>query len=192
MAGVVIAFGRLNPPTTGHAKLIEFAEAVATKLGARVIIFPSPTQEQKKNPLPFNVKVNFLKQMFPKVTFNSNAKVRTPFDALRACSSLGYRKVTVIVGSDRVGDFESFRRYIKPSAKKAKVGDVVLDEYKVLAVPGERDPDAEDDVSGMSASKMRYFADIDDFASFRQGTPTRNERLALQIFRQVRAFRGLR
>ncbi len=191
---VVIAFGRMNPPTTGHEKLIQFTIGVAQKRGADVIFFASPTQDPKKNPLPFKVKVNFLKRMFPRVTFNENPVVKTPFDALRACSALGYRTVVLVVGSDRVAGFETFRNYIKAKGIVKNFDaskDVDLDDYEVVPVPGERDPDA-DDVSGMSASKMRKFAADNDFKSFASGTPTKNMNIAQQLFSQTRAFMGLK
>ncbi len=170
-------------------------QQTAKRVGGQVIVFPSQSQDRKKNPLPFSNKVSFLKQMFPRVSFNENTGVKTPFDALKAVELLGFTRVIVVVGSDRVEDFRSFQKYItKPqpakSKKKADPNAITFESYQVVAVPGERDPDA-DDSQGMSASKLRGYATANDFKSFRQGVPTSNERLAKQLFDQVRTFMGV-
>jgi hypothetical protein len=190
---VVIAFGRMNPPTTGHAKLIDFVQSVADRNDAEAIIFASPTQEPKKNPLGFRTKVDFLSQIFPDVTFNRNAAVRSPIDALVACSKLGFRNVFLVVGSDRVEGFKKLSEYVVPRSSKRFRSDkhIDLDRYQVVPVPGERDPD-DDDVSGMSASKMRAYAKAQDYDSFRQGVPTSNSALAKQVYQRTRTGMGLR
>lgn len=189
----VIAFGRMNPPTTGHAKLIQFIADVAKRENATPIIFASTSQDAKKNPLPFGSKVLYLKMMFPSITFNENENVRTPVDALVACSKLGYRRVLLVVGSDRVASFQGLGAYVVPKISKKfdKSKHIDLDEFQVVAVPGERDPDA-DDVSGMSASKMRAFAAANDFKSFQTGVPTKNKELAKRIFLMVQAHMGIK
>lgn len=191
---VVICFGRMNPPTTGHAKLLDFMKSVGARNQADVIAFVSTTQDPKKNPLPFNVKVNFLKMLFPKVKFNENASVKTPLDAMQACSKLGYRDVYLVVGSDRVASMEALGRYVKPKSDKSfdKSKDVDLDDFEVVAVPGERDPDADEDVAGVSASKQRKLAAAGDFKKFAEGVPTTNINLAQKLYAQVRAFMGIK
>lgn len=189
--GIVIAFGRFNPPTTGHALLLDFVKKEANKRGADVMIFPSQTWDQvtprtrvqPKNPLPFDVKVDFLERLFPGTPFNDDTRIKTPVDALAACSLAGYDRVWAVVGSDRVQDFIILRKYVKPKGKRGQ--DIILKEFTVIAVPGNRDPDAEG-VSGMSASKMRAAAVANDFDTFRQGVPKPG--LARQLFNAVRDY----
>lgn len=179
--GVVIAFGRFNPPTIGHAALLEFVKAEANRRKSDVVIFPSTSQDARKNPLPFREKVAFMRQFFPDVKVSGDANIKTPLDALMACSVAGYDDVCVVVGSDRVADFEKLAKYVKPRGRKGT--DIVLKKVTVLAVPGNRDPDAEG-VAGMSASKMRAAAADKDIATFRQGVP--KPALAKQLFDSVR------
>lgn len=189
---VVIAFGRFNPPTTGHGKLVDFVVATARRLSADAIIFPSQTEKERKknpkNPLPFKEKVNFLKQFFPQVAWNANTAIRTFFDALAMCS-LKYDEVYLVAGSDRVEGFDALRKYIKPTGRKGGT-DIVLKKFEVVPIPGERDPDAED-VTGMSASKLRALAVAGDYKSFAAGVPTRNAGLAKQLYQSVRTHMGL-
>jgi hypothetical protein len=187
--GIVIAFGRFNPPTTGHRLLLDFVKKEAAKRKADVLVFPSQshdvvtprTRVQPKNPLPFDVKVDFLERLFPDVNFSSDTRVKTPVDALMACSMAGYDRVWVVVGSDRVADFMVLSKYVKLKGKKGT--DIILKEYGVIPVPGGRDPDAEG-VAGMSASKMRAAAVANDFETFRQGVS--KPALARHLFNTVR------
>jgi Cytidylyltransferase-like len=192
---VVIAFGRFNPPTTGHAKLISFVQREAARRRADVVIFPSQTTQERKanpkNPLPFEEKVRFLKLLFPRVAFNENTRIHTIFDALAALSNMGYDKVHVVAGSDRVAEFEALKRYIKPKGRRGGTDIILPDGMDIIPVPGNRDPDAED-VSGMSASKMRAAAVAGDWELFRSGVPTTNEHLAKRIYTSVRRYMGIK
>ena len=130
---VVIAFGRFNPPTTGHAKLVDFVQREADKRQADAIIFPSQTEKERKknpkNPLPFREKVGFLKQFFPQVAWNANESIRTFFDALGMCS-LKYDEVYLVAGSDRVEGFDALRKYIKPTGRKGGT-DIILKKFVI-------------------------------------------------------------
>lgn len=181
--GIVIAFGRFNPPTTGHALLLNLIHAEAAKRKADVMIFPSQSQDPKKNPLPFLEKVDFLETLFPGSNFSDETRVKTPVDALLLCSMVGYERAWVVVGSDRVSDFMKLSHYIKPHGVAGK--DIILKEYGVIPVPGNRDPDAEG-ATGMSASKMRAAAAANDFNMFRQGVPGNRLDVAQRLFNSVR------
>ena len=169
---VVMVFGRFNPPTTGHEALITFVKSVAHRVNGDVRVYPSQSQDPRKNPLPFRNKVQFIRKFFPGVVVSDSVSVRTPIDALAEVSQLGYTDVILVAGSDRVRDFEKLGAYLLPrnSPKYDPTKHIAINNYKVVAVPGNRDPDAED-VTGMSASKMRKFAANNDYASFRQGVP---------------------
>jgi hypothetical protein len=187
---LVISFGRFNPPTTGHAKLVALLQREASRLQADVILFPSMSQDAQRNPLPFAEKVWFLRQLFPQVKVSDNDVVRTPIRALKVASEMGYDRVYVVVGSDRAAEFQRFAKYVKPTG--ARTGEeIILSHYEVIVVAGERDPDS-DAVEGMSASKLRAHAVANDFAAFQKGVPTQNISLARRLFASVRKHMNLR
>ena len=165
--GAVIVFGRFNPPTIGHEKLLKAAATQAKREDADLAIYPSRTQDKKKNPLEPKTKIGFMKTMFPDYQENifddNNAK--TIFDVLTAKYQVGYKSVTIMVGQDRLAEFQRL-------AQKYNGSDLYdFEEIKVVSA-GARDPDA-DDVSGMSASKLRAYAAEDDFTAFSKGVPNK-------------------
>jgi hypothetical protein len=159
---LTIAFGRFNPPTTGHQKLLDTVATIAGK--GEYKIYPSRSNDPKKNPLDPDTKISVMRKMYPKhgekIVNDGNSK--TIFDVLKQAHADGYSGVNIVVGSDRQAEFEKL-------ASKYN-GD--LYDFANLSVvsAGERDPDA-DDVSGMSASKLRKAAAEGDFETFRKGTP---------------------
>ena len=159
---ITVAFGRFNPPTVGHEKLLKAARKAAT--GGDLKIYPSRTQDPKKNPLYPDMKISFMKKMFPDFEENiiNDDEMRSIFNVLIAAAEAGYANVNIVVGSDRQAEFENL-------AQKYN-GDLYnFDLIRVISA-GVRDADAEG-VSGMSASKMRKAVMDDDFESFRKGTP---------------------
>jgi hypothetical protein len=178
----VLAFGRLNPPTIGHAKLVD---AIKSQDGDHYL-FLSQTQKPKTDPLDFATKLKFAKQFFPGVNVGHQS-VRTPVQALEMLQSLGYTDVVFIAGSDRVDGFQSmFDKYNGQPDKSGKVP-FKFNTLKVVSA-GERDPDA-DDVSGMSASKMRAAAAAGDLKTFAQGVP--DKKLAQTMYDAVRKGMGV-
>ena len=183
---IVISFGRFNPPTVGHEALITFIEQTAHRFRADVRVYPSQSQDAKKNPLPFVEKVRFLKMLFPHIQFNDNPRIRTPFDALADVAAAGYTDVIVVVGSDRTDAFTGFQKYIEPrtSPKYRKDTHIPLDSYRVVPVPVVRGGGS--GVAGMSASKQRAFAVAGDYETFKQGVPGQNDRVARALYTAVR------
>jgi len=165
----VFTFGRFNPPTVGHEKLITAVQSVARQKGGDFFIYPSQSQDPKKNPLDRNTKIKYMKKMFTKFAKNiisSNAK--TALDvAVELYNKKKYTNLVMVVGSDRVQDFKKLLQTYNGEEKKHGFYD--FDSIDVVSA-GERDPDAEG-VEGMSASKMRAAAVDGDFKSFRMGTP---------------------
>jgi len=183
------AFGRLNPPTIGHGKLLD---ALSQKAGKNnYFAFLSQTQDSKKNPLDYTSKVRHVRKMFPRHARRVliNKKVRTAFDASAYLYDKGYRSVVFVAGSDRVLEFETLLN--KYNGVKGAHGFYNFKSISVVSA-GERDPDAEG-VSGMSASKMRKFASENDFSSFNQGLPTTMaNKDAKKLFIDVRSGLGLK
>ena len=166
----VFTFGRFNPPTTGHEKLIDaLAKQQSANSGSKMYVFPSQSQNPKKDPLPFALKVAYMRKMFPKSAKNimANKKIRMVFDIAVELHNKGHRSIVMVVGSDRVAEFDGLLN--KYNGVNGRHGYYGFDNIEVVSA-GERDPDAEG-VSGMSASKMRAAAKANDFTSFGQGLP---------------------
>ena len=162
---IAFTFGRFNPPTIGHEKLIN---KVASVRADDYRIFLSRSEDAKKNPLGANEKLKIMKKMFPRHA--RHIAINTTNMILDICTMLhnkGYTEIFMVVGSDRVREFETIIN--KYNDIKSRHGYYNFDNVNVLSA-GERDPDA-DGASGMSASKMRAAAAKGDLASFKQGLP---------------------
>ena len=162
--GAVVVFGRFNPPTTGHEKLLKSAGTEASRTGADLRIYPSRSVDAKKNPLQPGTKIEYMQKMFPDFaeSIKDDPNAKTIFDVLIACQNLAYKSVTIVVGQDRLAEFQGL-------AQKYN-GDLYdFEEIKVISA-GQRDADAEG-LEGMSASKMRDAAAKDDFKAFAKGIP---------------------
>ena len=159
---ISVTFGRFNPPTVGHEKLLNKVAQQAKSTGGEYRIYPSRSEDPKKNPLDAGTKIGFMKQAYPDHAnaIQNNEEMRTIFDVLTTLDGEGYSSVNLVVGGDRVSEFNSL-------AQKYN-GDVyTFDEINVVSA-GARDPDGEG-VEGMSASKLRKAAAEDDFDSFSKG-----------------------
>ena len=175
---IAITFGRFNPPTVGHEKLLRKVESEAK--GGEFRIYPSQSQDPKKNPLSPNEKIKFMKMAYPDYAnrISTSSDLRTIFDVLTSLSDEGYTEVKIVVGGDRVSEFNSL-------AQKYN-GDLYEFENILVVSAGDRDPDAEG-VSGMSASKMRQAAAEDDFNTFKSGIPsTMSMKEKEQLYKAVR------
>ena len=159
---ISITFGRFNPPTTGHEALLSKVKAASK--GGEYRIYPSRSQDPQKNPLDPGTKVKFMKQAYPDHAnaIQNSEEMRTIFDVLQTLDGEGYSSVNLVVGGDRVSEFNSL-------ATKYN-GDLYnFDQIKVSSA-GDRDPDGEG-VEGMSASKLRKAAMDDDYDTFVSGMP---------------------
>jgi nicotinic acid mononucleotide adenylyltransferase len=186
MKTAVFTFGRFNPPTVGHVKLITKVQKTARSVGGDSFIFASPSHDRKKNPLTYNSKIKLLSKIARKSNVINNNGVRTPFHALAYLSKLNYDIVYMVVGSDRVKEFErNIPKYIG------------TDDYKnikkfVVVSAGDRDPDAEG-ISGMSASKMRQAVVDNNLNTFQSGMPTMiSKREVQRVFQEIKRNMNIR
>ena len=181
---LTIAFGRFNPPTTGHEKLLD--TVASSSDDGDYIIIPSRTQDKKKNPLDADTKVSIMRQMYPKHSeriVNDPAN-RTIFDVLKKAHMDGYAGVRIIGGGDRVAEFEKLSNNYNGKL-------YAFDNVEVRSA-GDRDPDG-DDVSGMSASKQRKAAAEGDFTSFRKGVPSSlNNKQARELYNTLRSAMNIK
>jgi hypothetical protein len=182
---LTIAFGRFNPPTTGHEKLLDTV-ATSSDDGDYVII-PSRSQDKKKNPLDPDTKVSVMRQMFPKHSEKivNDPSNRTIFDVLKRAHLDGYTNVRIVGGGDRVKEFENLSGNYNGKLYQ-------FDNIEVRSA-GERDPDAEDDLTGMSASKQRKSAAEGDFETFRKGVPaSMNDKQAKELYNTLRSAMNIK
>lgn len=181
---VVLAFGRFQPPTTGHELLVNAVKKIASAQKADHVIFASRTQDKKSNPLPVDRKVYYLKRMFPKTNFvAANEQVRTFLEAATILNKK-YKNLVMIAGSDRVPEY-------KKLLDRYNGGDLFnYDSIEVVSA-GERDPDA-DNATGMSGTKMREAAKKGDFQLFKKGLPkTLTELDGRRLMNEIRQGMGI-
>ena len=169
MKKAIFTFGRFNPPTAGHQKLVEKVRQIASSENADYWIFPSWSQNATKDPLPHRLKVEYMKKAFPmcaKYIISDRNAITAPH-ALTILHKKGYTDVSMVVGSDRISEFNSLLN--KYNDVKSKHGYYNFDSISVLSA-GERDPDSQD-VEGMSASKLRQAVKDKDESVFLSGLP---------------------
>ena len=161
---LTIVFGRFNPPTIGHEQLLNTAASVAED--DNYIIVPSRTQDSKKNPLNPDQKISLMRDMFPDHSERiiNDSKIRTIFDVLQKANDDGYQNVIIVGGSDRVQEFDKL-------ANQYNNGDMYQFDSIESRSGGARDPDSDDDIKGMSASKQRKAAAEGNFELFAKGVP---------------------
>jgi hypothetical protein len=175
---LTLAFGRFNPPTVGHEKLISAAEKAS--VGGDLKIYPSRTQDNKKNPLDPDMKVSYMRKMFPKhkEQIINDPDMKSIFDVLVAANEEGYKNINIVVGADRQGEFENL-------AQKYNGQLYDFDLIRTISA-GPREEDAKG-IEGVSASKQRKAVVDDDFKAFKRGLPKGiNDGDAMALFSAVR------
>jgi len=179
---VVVTFGRFQPPTIGHQKLVDAVVANARKERAEHRIYPSRSHDSKKNPLSPKDKINFMKKMFRGANIIDDKSIINPFYMMQKLSDEGYKKVILVVGGDRVNELEkSISKYVGTDGYQ-------FDHFEVRSA-GHRDPDSEG-VEGMSASKMRAAATEGNYGSFELGVG--NKTVAKQMYKKLRKEMGIK
>jgi hypothetical protein len=186
---VYFTFGRMNPPTIGHEKLMNALSSKSGKNPYRIYI--SQSQDPKKNPLQFVDKVKAARKMFPRHArqIMADKKLRNALEISSKLYDEGFKRIVMVVGSDRINEFEALLK--KYNGQKGRHGFYNFERINVMSA-GDRDPDAEG-AAGMSASKMRNAASDNDFTAFSQGLPKNvSNSEAKDIFNKVRKGMGLK
>jgi len=154
----VFAFGRFNPPTIGHEKLIQKVQSTAANVNGKGYVFLSQTGGTEKDPLDFTTKLSYLRQHFqsdPKLSFG-DIRANTIIKVMKLLEAEGRTKVIMIAGDDRVMQFQKLLNQYNGQPTKAGNVEYTFDSIQVISA-GQRDPDA-DDITGVSASKARELA----------------------------------
>jgi phosphopantetheine adenylyltransferase len=184
---VVMTFGRFNPPTIGHLKLVNAMKKEASKKRGKIHIYASQSHDPAKNPLKFSTKIKWMREIFKmKNEILDDMSVKHVFDILVKEYNSGTRHLTMVVGSDRVKAFDGMVN--KYNGVEAKHGYYKFEGGVDVVSAGERDPD-QDGAAGMSASKMRAAAMDNDIEKFTQGLP--NHVNADELMQEVRDGMGL-
>lgn len=176
-----MAFGRMNPPTIGHEKLVAKIKSEARKNRATPMLFLSHSQDKKKNPLSYEDKIRLSQKAFGKMVKKSNA--RTIIDVAKQLEKQ-YDELIVIGGSDRIDEFQKL-------LDRYNGKDYAFEKITVVSA-GERDPDS-DDVSGMSASKLRLLAQTGKIKEFKAGLPARlrSSKDGKEMYDKIREASGI-
>ena len=185
---VYFTFGRMNPPTIGHGKVLDTIAKKAKGADWKVYVSQSVGP---KDPLSYSDKVKHLRKMLPKYGRNImvDKGVKNVFDIAAKLYDQGYKNITMVVGEDRLREFDVLLN--KYNGKKARHGFYNFESIKVVSA-GRRDPDAEG-VEGMSASKQRENAKNNDYTSFTQGVPSSmSDKDTRKLFNDVRKGLGLK
>ena len=176
---IVFSYGRMNPPTAGHSKVVDKVKSHADKLGANHAVVVSHSQNNKTDPLHHEHKKEYLRHIHPDVNFEHSTKDHPHFLAqLKKFNHEGHTHATMVVGSDRVKQFKSL-------AHKYNGKEYNYKKIHVLSA-GQRDPDAEG-VAGISGTKMRAHASGNDFKSFKSGLhPNHSDEHAKKLYKATR------
>ena len=154
-ATAVFAFGRFNPPTIGHQKLLDKVIAMTKQVNGKGYIFLSHKQNNKTDPLTFREKQDYLKMFYPNIEIG-NANANTIIKALQEIQSQGRTRIVMVAGSDRVAEFQKLLNQYNGKPDKQGNDLYKFDSIDVVSA-GERDPDQEG-AAGASASKARDLA----------------------------------
>lgn len=176
---IVFSYGRMNPPTAGHSKVVDKVKSHADKIGANHAVIVSHSQNQKTDPLHHEHKKEYLRHIHPDVNFEHSTKEHPHFLAqLKKFNQEGHSHATMVVGSDRVKQFKAL-------AHKYNGKEYNYKKINILSA-GHRDPDAEG-VAGISGTKMRNHASGNDYNSFKAGLhPNHSDEHAKKLFKATR------
>jgi hypothetical protein len=183
---MVFSFARMNPPTIGHAKLVQKVRDTAREIGANHKIVMSATEDSVKNPLSPEQKLNYAKTAFPDTNIEvAGEKEKTIMAQLKKLSMQGVRHLTVVVGDDRKDNFEKIiNKY------NGKEGQYNFKRINFISA-GKRDPKAKD-ASGVSATKAREAVKMGDFKKFRSTIPkTIDNKAAKRMFGDIKTKYGV-
>ena len=182
-------WGRMNPPTAGHEKLLDFLKSKAGNNPFRIYL--TQTEDNKKNPIPYAQKVKFARKGFPQYArqIMMDRKLKTLFDAATSFYNEGFKRIVIVAGSDRVREYEILLE--KYNGKKGKHGFYNFERINVLSA-GDRDPESKG-VEGVSGTKLRGYAESGDFTKFAQYMPKKLSNAdAKQVYNVVRKGMGLK
>jgi len=162
----VFAFGRFNPPTVGHEKLIQKVHEVAKDHDGEAHVVASHSENTHRDPLPQDKKLEYLKKVAPSSVKVSGSSRDEPslLHVARRLHNAGHKHLVMVAGSDRVPEYEKLLNKYNGHPEHYNFKSI-----KVVSA-GQRDPDSEG-VEGMSGTKMRQLARGGNHKEFKTGLP---------------------
>ena len=188
----VVGFGRMNPPTIGHEKLINKIHEIASSNGGKPLFYLSHTQDKKKNPLSYEDKLNWCRKAFGDKVELPNSSAKTMIDVLKELDSDGYTDIVYVGGGDRIGGAEDVTQMLlRYNGQPTKAGEIIYDFNSIDFVnAGDRSDDSDDITSRASASLAREYVKNNDFDNFSKIVPF-NEEDAKELFDDVKIGLGI-
>lgn len=186
MKKITFTFGRFNPPTAGHAKLIQKVLDHSEATGSEHRVYASQSHDPDKNPIGYEEKMGYLSSLFPGVNIHHDPKAISPFHVAKSLSDEGYDHVTMVTGGDRVDEFrQKIGKYVKPRSDPGydPSRHYGFRKFNVISA-GDRDASASG-VEGISGTKMREHVRNNDMDSFVKGLPETSPATARKIFRSI-------
>lgn len=186
----VVAFGRMNPPTIGHQKLVDKMASLAQ--GEKAKLFLSHTQDKKKNPLSYEDKIHFAKEAFEPQIDVVKSDARTIIEVLTDLYKEGVKNIIYVGGEDRIGGKEDVSDLIlRYNGQPDKQGNILYDFDSIqFKNAGSRSDDSDDFVERASASLARKYAQEGDFKHFSEIVPF-SDADAKELYKKVRSGLGL-
>ena len=196
----VVSFMRAQPPSVGHRAVvntvIEQGKTQAQSADVQQVslyVLVSQKHDSKKNPLPPKFREELLSDLIDARVHTSMEKhPRTLIEAMTLLDEQGFTDVVVVVGSDRVAEFQDLLD--KYNNKPDKQGRIVyaFDSINVMQAgdareaTSELDPDDPANVAAVSATALRKAAADNNFDLFKQGFyDPDNTELARKTFKEL-------
>lgn len=181
MTNYVISFVRMNGVTKGHLKLMDKLVALGKQHNATPMLFLSHSQDKKKNPLSYDDKIKIVKSVAPSGLKVVNSEAKNIFDVMKATVKFGAKNLLIVAGSDRVKEFQRFTKY---------ADELNLDSIEIVSA-GDRDFDT-NDISGISATKLRQYAIDGDYGAFKKIAATKNDSMTKFMYDKIRSGLGIK
>lgn len=174
MKSIVFTFGRFQPPTFGHQRLVSTVVETARKIGGDHVVYLSQTQNNSTDPLDWNFKRRVCETAFKGVNISKDISIRNPYIALEHLKE-NYDRIVLVAGSDQADEYtKRFSGY---------AGEWGI-QFEVVSA-GQRIVEAEG-VEGISATKMRQFARDNNVEQFLAGLPTLlNEQIKKMVLKNT-------
>lgn len=170
---IVFSFGRINPPTSGHRKLVDQLCLEAFKNNASARLYLSKTQDSKRNPLMPERKLSVVQDIFPIIEVRL---ARTIFSAFDEMADEGFDEAIFYCGADR---YDSFSNSLIP---------YVGTEIRFKSLEIKKIERLDEDVS---ASKAREAALKNDWKSFCEFSASSDEKINNDIFVEIQNMMGV-
>ena len=182
----VISFGRMNPPTLGHLKLMDTIVSIAKKYNGKAMLFLSHSQDAKKNPLSYETKYKFVKKAAPSGLNVVHSQEKNIYTIMPTLGDMGYKKVVLVVGDDRVEEFKKVSKYMKDFKG--------VEEIEVVSAGARKNGTDVSNVENISASLLRKLAGQNDKETFIKGCifAKKSKQDAENLYKEVRNGLGLR